>query len=64
MVLKKFKMKMNEAILKEKKKKKDRHGGIKQLKKCCCLWDKNLGLKTSMKFSQTSWQRAEKLHKV
>lgn len=46
-----------------KKEKKKRCVGIKQLESATAYGTKT-GLKTSMKFSQTSWQRAEKLHKV
>lgn len=37
-----------------KKKKKRKTWWYKTDRKCYCLWEKNLGLKTSMKFSQTS----------
>lgn len=47
----------------KKEKKKERCVGIKQLESATAQGTKT-GLKTSMKFSQTSWQRAEKLRKV
>lgn len=51
-------------LFKKEKKKERKTWWYKAAKKVLLLKGTKTGLKTSMKFSQTSWQRAEKLHKV